>query len=185
VSGGPSRAKPARDPAPKPVRSREAVQSAQGVASSWRTQRKEGVSLQHITTCPECAGRGSIIDAPCPECGGNGQVLREETLTLRIPVGVEEGMALRVPGHGQPAEKPGLPPGDLYVIISGLHDPRFERHGRDLYRTETIDVVDAVLGASLDVPTLERQVSTDVPAGTQPDSILRLRGTDPFQPPNR
>ena len=141
-----------------------------------RTQRKEGISLQHITTCPECAGRGNIIDAPCPECRGNGQLLREETLTLRIPVGVEEGMALRVPDHGLPAQEPGLPPGDLFVIVRSTGDPRFERHGRDLYRTETIDVVDAVLGTSLEVPTLDGPVSTDVPAGTQPDSILRLRG---------
>jgi molecular chaperone DnaJ len=62
-----------------------------------RTQRTEGVSLQHIATCPECAGRGSIIDAPCSQCVGKGEVVREEALTLRIPMGVEESMALRVP----------------------------------------------------------------------------------------
>jgi molecular chaperone DnaJ len=141
-----------------------------------RTQRKGGVSLQQITPCPDCSGRGSIIDTPCLECGGTGQVARDETLTVRVPVGVEEGMALRVPGHGLPAERPGLPAGDLLVIVRTADDPRFGRHGRDLYRVDTIDVVDAVLGTSIDVPTLDGQVSIKVPPGTQPDSMLRLRG---------
>jgi molecular chaperone DnaJ len=124
-----------------------------------RSRHDEGVTVRQITTCGDCAGRGTIIDMPCPECGGEGWVLRDEALTLRIPVGVEEGTALRVPGHGLPADKPGLPPGDLFVVVRTAEDPRFERHGRDLYRLETIDVVDAVLGASMDVPTLDGQVS--------------------------
>jgi molecular chaperone DnaJ len=151
-------------------------QKCGGSGQLVRSQQKEGVSLRQITTCPECAGRGTIIDAPCPECGGRGQVLREEMLTVRIPVGVEEGTALRVPGHGLPADKPGLPPGDLFVVVRTADDPRFERRGRDLYRVETVEVVDAVLGTSVDVPTLDGQVSVTVPAGTQPDSMLRLRG---------
>lgn len=141
-----------------------------------RTQRKGGISLQQITTCPECNGRGTVIDTPCPDCAGRGEIDRDEALTVRIPVGVEEGMALRVPGRGLPAQRPGWPPGDLYVIVRTADDPRFERHGRDLYRVETIDVVDAVLGTTLGVPTLEGQVSVKVPAGTQPDAMLRLRG---------
>ena len=141
-----------------------------------RSQRKEGVSLQQITTCPDCGGRGSFIDNPCPECGGKGQISREEVLTVRIPVGVEDGTALRVPGHGLPAEKPGLPPGDLFVLIRSADDPRFERHGRDLYHVETVGVADAVLGTSIDVPTLDGLVLVKVAPGTQPDSMLRLRG---------
>ncbi len=141
-----------------------------------RSQRKGGVSLQQITTCAECAGRGTIIDTPCPDCGGRGEVHRDETLTVRIPVGVEEGMALRVPGHGLPADKPGLPAGDLFIIVRSADDPRFERNGSDLYRDEMVDVVDAVLGTDIDVPTLEKPLAVKVPAGTQPDSILRLRG---------
>lgn len=141
-----------------------------------RSQRKGGVSLQQITICPECAGHGAIIDTPCPECGGKGRVARDEALTVRIPVGVEEAMVLRVPGHGLPAEKPGLPPGDLFVVVRTADDPRFQRHGCDLYRVETVDVVDAVLGTSTDVPTLDGRLSVKVPAGTQPDTVLRLRG---------
>lgn len=147
-----------------------------GSGQQVRSQRKGGVSLQQITTCTDCGGRGTIIDTPCPECRGTGQVSRDEALTVRIPVGVEEGMALRVSGHGLPAEQPGLPPGDLFVVVRTADDPRFERHGRDLYRVETVDVVDAVLGTRIDVPTLDGQVSVKMPAGTQPDSMLRLHG---------
>lgn len=153
-----------------------------GSGQRVQSQRKGGVSLQRITTCPNCAGRGKVIDTPCPECGGQGQTSRDEVLTVRIPVGVEEGMALRVPGHGLPADNPALPPGDLFVIIRSADDPRFVRRGRDLYRVETIEVVDAVLGTSIEVPTLDGKVSVKVPAGTQPDSILRLhsKGLPPF-----
>jgi molecular chaperone DnaJ len=146
-----------------------------GTGKLVRTQRKGGVCLRQITTCPECAGRGTVIENPCPECGAKGEIHRDEPLTVHIPIGVEEGTVLRVPGRGMPADKPGLPPGDLFVIVRIANDPRFERDGRDLYRVETIDVVDAVLGASIDVPTLEGQISLKVPAGTQPDSMLRLR----------
>jgi DnaJ-class molecular chaperone len=120
-----------------------------------RTQREHGVTLQQIATCAECAGRGRIIDTPCPQCRSKGNVVQDEVLTVRIPVGVEEQTALRVPGHGLPADRPGPPPGDLYVIVRTAADAPFERHGRDLYRIETIDVVDAVLGTSLDIPTLD------------------------------
>lgn len=141
-----------------------------------RSQRKGGVSLQQITTCAECAGRGNIIDTPCPECGSKGEVYRDEVLTVRIPVGVEEGTALRIPGHGAAADKPGLPAGDLFIVVRTARDPRFERQGADLYRNETVGVVDAVLGTSIDVPTLDGSVSLKVPAGTQPDTIFRLHG---------
>jgi molecular chaperone DnaJ len=146
-----------------------------GTGQIVRSQRKGGVSLQHITTCADCAGRGSFIDTPCPECGGSGRISRDETLTVRIPVGVEEGTALRVPGHGLPADRPGLPPGDLFVVVRTADDPRFGRRGRDLYHVETVDVVDAVLGTSLDVPTLDGNITVKVAPGTQPDTVLRLR----------
>ncbi len=153
-----------------------ACATCKGTGQRVRTQRKGGVTLQQITTCPDCEGRGSFVDRPCSACGGTGQSMHDEVLTVRIPAGVEEGMALRVPGHGLPADGAGFPAGDLFVVVHTADDPRFERHGRDLYRLETLDVVDAVLGTSIDVPILEGQATVTVPAGTQPDSVLRLRG---------
>lgn len=72
--------------------------------------------------------------------------------------------------------KTGQPPGNLFVIIHSAADPRFERHGRDLYRVEIIEVVDAVLGATIDLPTPDSPISIKIPRATQPDSMLRLRG---------
>jgi molecular chaperone DnaJ len=138
-------------------------------------ERKGNVSFRQITTCPECAGRGTFIDTPCPQCGGKGELHRDEVLSVRIPACVEEGTALRVPGRGMPAESAGLPPGDLFITVRTMPDPRFERHGRDLYRAETIEIADAVLGTSIDVPALGGPVTVTIPAGTQPESMLRLR----------
>jgi molecular chaperone DnaJ len=83
---------------------------------------------------------------------------------------------LRIPGHGLPAGAPGLPPGDLYVIVRTADDPRFERRGSDLSRLETVEVYDAALVISLNVPTLDGEATVKVAPGTQPDTVLRLRG---------
>lgn len=147
-----------------------------GTGRIVRQQRRQGVSIQHVTNCSACGGRGTIVDTPCPACGGSGRTLREETLAVRIPVGCEEGTTLRIPGHGLPADAPGLPAGDLLVVIRTAPDPRFQRHGRDLYRVDTVELVDAVLGTEIEVPTLDGQVAVRVPPGTQPDFVLRLRG---------
>jgi molecular chaperone DnaJ len=88
---------------------------------------------------------------------------------------VEAGTALRIPGHGLPSAEGGAP-GDLYAVVRIAPDPRFERDGADLWRTETIPVPDAVLGARIEVPTLEGRVELVVPPGTQPGAVLRLRG---------
>lgn len=139
-------------------------------------QDKGGVHFQQISTCPACGGSGTLIDKPCKECGGRGEVERMERLKVTIPMGIEEGTALRIPGHGMPGPEPNLPPGDLYVIVRSEADPRFERIGADLWRSETIELAAAVLGTEIRVPTLDGTIEVTVPPGTQPDSVLRLRG---------
>lgn len=139
-------------------------------------QEKGGVRFQQISICPACGGGGAIIDKPCKECGGRGEVDRVETLQVNIPVGIEEGTALRIPAHGLPAREHSAPPGDLYVVVRSEPDPRFERLGADLWRSETVKLVEAVLGTRLKVPTLDGTIEVNVPAGTQPDTVLRLRG---------
>jgi len=147
-----------------------------GTGQQATTRRDGGVMFQQITTCPECAGRGHFIDTPCAKCAGRGEVEREETITVKVPPGVEEGMALRVAGRGYPAAQPGAPPGDLLVCIRSEPDARFERRGADLLRAETIGIADAALGTTLQVPTLNGTATVKVPPGTQPDSLLRLAG---------
>jgi molecular chaperone DnaJ len=147
-----------------------------GSGKKVKSERKEGITLQQISTCLGCAGQGVIIDRPCPQCAGQREVVREEKLSVKIPAGVEDGMVLRVPGHGLPGPAPGARPGDLYVIVRSAPDHRFERRGADLWRSETIGVAEAVLGTTVIVPSLDGEISAQVPPGTQPDTVLRLAG---------
>lgn len=147
-----------------------------GTGQQVRSERKPGISFQQITTCKECRGRGEIIDELCSDCGGDGKVFKKESLTVRIPVGAEEAMSLRVPGHGLPSPETRGATGDLYVVVRTAADPRFERLGANLSRTESLEIADAVLGAKIEVPTLDGPVSVKVPSGTQPGTVLRLRG---------
>ncbi len=140
-----------------------------------RRSAKEQVLIQQITTCPSCQGRGSQLQHPCRQCQGLGEVEQEESLTVKIPVGVEEGLALRIPGKGMASPDPGGVAGDLFAVVRTRPDARFERVGANLLRPETIALTDAVLGATLNVPTLEGSASVTVPAGTQPDAVLRLK----------
>ncbi|HEX5364833.1 MAG TPA: molecular chaperone DnaJ [Gallionella sp.] len=147
-----------------------------GRITQSRRQEKEHLLIQQISTCPACHGRGSIVEHPCTKCHGSGQEDMEETLTVKIPRGVEEGMALRISGKGMPSPESGGVSGDLFVVVRSKHDPRFERAGADLLRQENIPLTDAVLGATLNVPTLDGSASVEIPPGTQPGSVLRLKG---------
>jgi molecular chaperone DnaJ len=150
--------------------------SGRQVVSSEQSSERGNIQFQRVVTCPVCHGRGVLVGEPCRECGGSGQVEKEESLKITIPRGIEEGSVMRVPGHGLPAEQPGMPAGDLYVEVYTLSDPRFQRHGADLWRTERLAVPQAVLGTKLRVPTMEGKVDVTIPPGMQPDEMLRLRG---------
>lgn len=140
-------------------------------------QEKQGrVLIQHVIVCPACGGRGELIDHRCPGCAGEGTVVSTERLTVNVPAGAEEGMARRVPGKGLASAEAGAAPGDLYVVVRSAPDPRFERDGPDLWREESITVSDAALGADLNVPTMAGTATARVPPGTQPETVLRLRG---------
>ena len=146
-----------------------------GQVTQSRREKKEHVLIQQITICQACNGSGSIIEHPCQECHGSGQTEKAETLTVKIPQGIEEGMALRIPGKGMPSREAGGNAGDLLVVVRSRRDPRFERDGADLVRLETITLVDAVLGTTLKVPTLDGSASVTIPPGSQPGAILRLK----------
>ncbi len=151
--------------------------TCKGTGRITRSSRKERehILIQQISICPACHGRGSIIEHPCPKCHGSGEVEQEEDLTVKIPKGVEEGMALRIPGKGMPSPESGGITGDMFVVVRSKPDPRFERDGADLLRQETIPLTDAVLGATLQVPTLDGSASVTIPPGTQPGAVLRLK----------
>lgn len=140
------------------------------------TQWRQGaITMQQMTTCLTCHGRGVVLEQRCALCVGQGEVPSEETVRITLPVGVEDGMVLRVPGQGQASRTVGGLPGDLFVVIHIASDPRFERRGTALWRIETMTVVDSVLGTRLEVPTLDGPTLVTVPPGTQPETVLRLR----------
>ena len=147
-----------------------------GRVSRGQRQGANHVVIEQIEVCPECHGRGFVIEHPCPECHGTGEKEQIEDLSVKIPFGIEDGMALRIHGKGMPAPEPSGAPGDLFVVIHTQPDLRFERSGADLIRQESIPLVDAVLGTTLTVPTLDGTASVTVEPGTQPDSVLRLKG---------
>lgn len=125
-------------------------------------------------TCPQCGGRGSIIRKACPQCRGRGHVFTEDRLKVNIPAGVDNGTRLRLSGKGQ-AGINGGPPGDLYVFIRVQEHPIFERREKDLHCTIPINITQAVLGAEIEVPTLNGTQPLKIPEGTQSGATFRLK----------
>ena len=131
--------------------------------------------MQQQMACSRCNGEGKIITHKCPTCNGEGVVDSEETVTLKIPAGVADGMQLNMAGKGNAARHGGVN-GDLLVWITEEEHPDFERDGNDLIYDLHISFPDAVLGSTAEIPTVEGPVKIKVEEGTQPGKILRLRG---------
>jgi molecular chaperone DnaJ len=127
------------------------------------------------SVCPRCHGRGQIVARPCPDCRGTGTVRGEETLEIEIPAGVATGNYMDVRGRGD-AGQFGGPSGDLRVVMEVAEDPLFERNGDDLLIEVPVSPLDLMLGARVEVPTLDGRVALKIPAGTQSHKIFRLRG---------
>ena len=147
-----------------------------GTGQQAVASRQGPLLVRQVITCPECGGRGLLIDQPCPACAASGTAVREETVTIGIPPGIPEGAMLRLAGRGLPGPVPGGPPGDAYVSIRTRADPRFTRAGADLWSDLHIQPPDAVLGVTRAVPVPGGQVRVRVPPGTRPGSVLRVGG---------
>jgi molecular chaperone DnaJ len=127
-------------------------------------------------TCVACQGRGQVIDNPCPNCSGSGRVTRERTLSVNVPAGVEDGTRIRLAGEGEAGVRGGGQ-GDLYIFLSLLPHPFFQRDGADLHCRVPISMVTAALGGGFDVPTIDGgKTRVKVPDGTQSGRRFRLGG---------
>jgi molecular chaperone DnaJ len=126
-------------------------------------------------TCPTCAGTGQVIPEPCPQCGGDGRVRARRTIPVKVPAGVEDGMRIRLTGHGEVGPGGG-PAGDLYVEIHERPHPVFTRDGEDLHCRVTLPMTSAALGTTLNLQTLDAEHELDIKPGTQSGSVLTLRG---------
>ena len=127
------------------------------------------------STCPTCHGEGKIVTSKCDACHGEGRQLQEEIIPINIPAGVAEGMQLSMGGKGNYPERGGVP-GDLLIQIEEEPHEVLRRDGNNIMFEQYISFVDAALGASIEVPTIEGKVKIKVDPGTQPGKILRLRG---------
>jgi molecular chaperone DnaJ len=126
-------------------------------------------------TCPNCQGRGEVIDSPCPSCNGTGRVTRERTLSVTIPEGVEDGTRIRLAGEGEAGLRGG-PPGDLYIFLSIKPHEFFQRDGADLFCRVPIAMTTAALGGEVEVPTIDGdKTRVKVPEGTESGKQFRLR----------
>lgn len=131
--------------------------------------------VQQRTVCSACNGSGTIPETSCGTCKGEGRTQQTETVSVDIPAGIDDGQQLRLQGQGDAGLR-GQQAGDLYVTVRVKPDRRFEREGADLKSSVKVAVVDAVLGAEIDVETIQGAVTVTLPAGTQPGQVLRLKG---------
>jgi len=142
-----------------------------GTGQATRTQGFFTLS----TTCPTCNGRGQAIPHPCPECRGAGQVMVRKKVAVKIPGGVDSGSRLRLTGEGE-AGVYGGPPGDLYVFIHVEPHEFFRRDNTEIICQVEISFVQAALGDTITVQTLNGNKSLEIPKGTQPGDVFRFRG---------
>lgn len=130
--------------------------------------------MQTTTTCPMCNGEGQVITDKCHDCAGNGVVKGEEVISIQIPPGVAEGMQLSMSGKGNYAARGGIP-GDLLIQIEEIEHNKFLRDGSNLHYEHYLTFPEAVLGTSIEIPTLDGKVKIKVESGTQSGKTLRLK----------
>lgn len=160
------------------AKDKNSVQTCSTCGGSGQVRRVSNTFLgqmQTVTTCPTCNGEGSIVTAKCPVCKGEGRVYGEETVSIDIPAGVQEGMQLSVGGRGNAGERGG-PPGDLIILIEEEQHPELHRDGLNVAYELHISFTDAVFGLQAEVPTIDGKAKIKIPPGTQSGKIFRLKG---------
>lgn len=131
--------------------------------------------MVNVRTCPKCNGEGKIVKNPCHTCNGSGRERETATLKVKVPAGVDTGTRLRVPSEGDAGVRQN-PKGDLYVYITVKPHKLFAREGQTVFCEVPISIVQATLGAEIEVPTLDGKTTFKVPEGTQPNTTFRLKG---------
>lgn len=138
-------------------------------------QRLGGMQFQSTTTCDNCRGKGKIIRNPCPNCRGTGFIRVTKKLEVSIPAGIDDGERIALRGQGNDGQNGG-PAGDLILQVSVKPHAIFERDGYNIFCEVPLPVTDAILGAEIEIPTLEGNVKYKIPEGTQPGTRFTLRG---------
>jgi len=160
------------------AKDKNSTQTCGSCGGSGQVKRVQNTFLgqmQTVTTCPTCNGEGSTITSKCVSCKGEGRVYGEETVTIDIPAGVQEGMQLSVSGKGNAGERGGSN-GDLIVLIEEEAHPQLHRDGLNVAFDLHINFPDAVFGTQVEVPTIDGRAKIKIPPGTQSGKIFRLKG---------
>ncbi len=132
--------------------------------------------IMFSSTCPDCRGQGKVVTTPCGVCSGRGALERHRKVVVTFPAGIDSGQRLRVPGQGMPGPS-GAEPGDLYVDVEIEPHDDFERDGSDLITRESLSFLEAALGTEFEVVLPdESTVGVEIPAGTQPGTVITKRG---------
>ena len=131
--------------------------------------------MQTVNTCPTCNGEGSTVTAKCTACKGEGRVYGEETISIDIPAGVQDGMQLSMSGKGNAGERGGAS-GDLIIMIEEEQHEFLHRDGLNVSFDLYITIPDAIFGTNVEVPTIDGRAKIKIPAGTQSGKIFRLKG---------
>ncbi len=131
--------------------------------------------FQSSAPCDRCNGTGEIIENPCKTCGGSGKVRKTVTISVDIPAGVDNDSVISIRGQGEPGTNGG-PNGDFYVVVSVTPHKMFRRNGSDLILEMPTSFTQLALGDTIIVPTLSEKISYKIPAGTQPDTVFRIKG---------
>lgn len=141
-----------------------------------RTQQRTPFgSFSSVRACDTCGGTGKIVKEPCPSCRGTGRIRRSRTITVDIPAGIDDGQTISLRGEGDAGIRSG-PAGDLYLHVTVRPSSQFTRQGFDIHTDVKISFGQAALGDKITVETVDGPVAYEVPAGTQPGTIFRLRG---------
>ncbi len=155
--------------------SRKTCTACNGTGQQRVQQQTPFGSFVNVQTCRTCNGEGSIVETPCEECKGKGTVQKQCTIAVNIPAGIDDGQTLTMRGEGNAGKRNG-PNGDLLIHITVKPHKLFVRHGYDLYLDMEISMLQATLGATIEVPTLDGKVRYKVEEGTQPGTVFRLKG---------
>ncbi len=150
--------------------------TACGGSGKQKTQQQTMFgSFVNYQTCSTCGGEGSVVDSPCDTCKGSGTAAKQRSITVDIPAGIDNGQVITMRGAGN-AGRMGGPAGDLQIYITVRPHKLFERLGYDLYIDLSVNMVQAALGAEIQVPTLDGKVKYKINEGTQPGTVFRLKG---------
>ena len=153
----------------------EACSKCDGHGQVKKVRRTPFGSFATITTCDNCNGEGTEFKKECDNCNGTGRVIKNKTLKIKIPAGVNTGSQLRISREGEAGAK-GSTAGDLYVVIYVKKSEIFDRKGNDIYLELPISFSQAALGDEIKIPTLKNEVKLKIPAGTQSGTKFKLSG---------